>query len=508
MKKTAVIVLFLLCCISPVFGQVNFADVTSQMKVGSTSNALLSTNHTWGDYDNDGDLDLFVTYWGTAVNRNVRNYLFRNDGTEFTEVWTDEGNYNSMCAAWADYDNDGDLDLYVVNFYEQDMLYENRLIPDGGGFEHASGSGVNVISYGNETSMTWGDYDADGYLDIYLCKFNAQNELYRNNGDGTFSRVTTQTGTGDIRDSNYAMWIDYDQDGFQDLYVVNRDQDNKFYKNNGDGTFSDYSYTIRLNSTALSRGCYAADYDNDGYMDIFLANIGKNCLYKYNPDTDYFTNIASQLGLTEAGTGWDSWSAAWGDYDGDGDQDIFVSGGAEDFKISNAFFDNQNIGGVRIFSDIITSVNINRAPYFNVSFGTSVSFADFDNDLDPDVYTTGYNLYFSGTLYNFNRIYQNLKGTDNNDFLKVRVQGLGGGYSNVSGIGAKVKVYEAGTSDLVGFREIMSGAAPLEVLFGLDKSKLYDVEVTFITKNTQTGNQVKELNVSPGRVLTITEGTE
>jgi len=494
--------------IDRVKSQVTFADVTSQMNVGSTAEALLSTNHSWGDYDNDGDLDLFVTFWGTAVNRNVKNFLFRNDGTSFTDVWSsvDGGSYNSLYAAWADYDNDGDLDLYVVNFYEQDVLYENRLIPDGSGFENATATaGINVISEGSETAMAWGDYDGDGYVDIYLCKFFAQNELYHNNGDGSFTRVTATAGVGDIRDSNNALWVDYDQDGYIDLYVVNREQDSKFYRNEGNGSFQDYSWDTRLNSLGISRSCFPADYDNDGYLDLFLSSIGKNYFYKFDPVTSSFTNIASQLGLASSGSGWDSWGAAWGDYDGDGDLDIFISGGAEDFKISNAFFENQNIGGVRLFTDIIDQVNVNKAPYFNVSFGTSASFADYDNDLDPDLYTTGYSLYFSGNLYNYNRLYQNLKSVDANDFLKVKVKGLGGGYSNASGLGAKIKVYENGTTNLVGYREIISGPAPLEAIFGLDKAKTYDVEVTFLTAAQSGGVTVKELNKSTGQAILIEE---
>ncbi|RKY89984.1 hypothetical protein DRQ09_00165 [candidate division KSB1 bacterium] len=490
------------------FSQVFFADVTDQMGVGSKPEALLCTNHTWGDYDNDGDLDLFVTYWGTAVNRNVRNLLFRNDGSYFTEVWNsiDNGNYNSVYAAWADYDNDGDLDLYVVNFYEQDILYENRLIPDGEGFTNVTSSaGINIISEGYETSMAWGDYDGDGFVDIYLCKYSAKNELYHNNGDGSFSRITDVAKTGDIRDSNGAAWVDYDQDGFLDLYVVNRDQDSKFYHNNGDGTFTDYSWNTKLNSTALSRGCFPADYDNDGYIDIFLANIGKNYMYKYNPATGSFTNIASQLGVSNAGNGWDTWGAAWGDYDADGDLDLFVVGGAEDFRISNAFLENRNIGGVRLFSDVIDNVNVKKAPFYNVSLGTSVSFADFDNDNDPDLYITGYSVGFAGSLYNFNRLYQNLKSADGNDFLKVRVKGMGAGHCNTAGIGSKIKVYEAGTLNLAGYREIMSGSSPLEAIFGLDKTKLYDVEVIFLTAGTPGGKKVKESSISPGQVILIEE---
>ena len=170
---------------------------------GTLNGGLFSTNLAWGDYDGDGLLDLYSTNWGTAVS-NPNNALFQNqgDGT-FVNTAASAGvdnNGNSVAAAFADYDNDGDLDLYIADFYAQDFLYQNQ--GDGTYSEVGRSLGlVNLERRGNVTSVAWGDYNADGQLDFYLGKFYFANELYNNNGDGTFTPVT-DLDVGDARDTN------------------------------------------------------------------------------------------------------------------------------------------------------------------------------------------------------------------------------------------------------------------------------------------------------------------
>ena len=148
---------------------------------GTLNAGLFSTNLAWGDYDGDGDLDLYTTNWGTAVTNPI-NALFENQGdgsfVDAAAVAGVDNNGNSVAAAFADYDNDGDLDLYIADFYAQDFLYQNQ--GDGTFSEVGRSRGlVNLERRGNVTSVGWGDYNGDGHVDFYLGKFYFANEIGR-----------------------------------------------------------------------------------------------------------------------------------------------------------------------------------------------------------------------------------------------------------------------------------------------------------------------------------------
>jgi hypothetical protein len=225
--------------VAPAMGQVTFSDIALSAGVNSS---FLGTDAAWGDYDGDGDLDLYVTNWGTALGVPY-NHLYRNDGdSTFTDVGLSAGvasDRNSSSAAWGDYDNDGDLDLYVTNWQAQDLLYRNS---GDGTFTNVTGSAqMDVSAEGRKMEAAWVDFDLDGYLDLYLCKYYAPNQLYYNNQDGSFTEVAYLAGVDDVRDSDGALWADFDDDGYPDLMVTNRDQDNSLYINNGDGTLTEVS---------------------------------------------------------------------------------------------------------------------------------------------------------------------------------------------------------------------------------------------------------------------------
>ena len=336
-------------------------------------------------------------------------------------------------------------------------------------------------------SASWGDYDNDGYLDLYICKYYASNELYHNNGNGTFSLITN-AGVEDIRDSERAVWVDYNNDRYLDLYVVNREQDNRFYKNNGNGRFTEMSGQLGLNNTEIGKNCVWGDIDNDGDLDVFVANIGGNNLYLNNLTS--FTDVSTVKNVRYSGNGWESWGACFNDINGDGNIDLFTVGGSESGYDATALFINSGSASNYIFADATASSGISSV----LMYATSCSFADYDNDGDPDVFIT---------TNNENVLFRNEKGDDSNSFLKVKVQGKGSGATNTFGFGCKVKVYETLAPSIFRVKEIGNHSEPPEALFGLTEGKTYTVEVYFpCTSQTVT---VENITVPRTEALIVEE---
>ncbi len=430
---------------------------------GTLNGGLFSTNLAWGDYDGDGDLDLYTTNWGTAVTNPI-NALYENQGDgSFINTATVAGvdnNGNSVSASFADYDNDGDLDLYVVDFYAQDFLYQNQ--GDGTFSEVGRSRGlVNLERRGNVTSVAWGDYNSDGNVDFYLSKFYFANELYNNNGDGTFTPVT-DLGVGDARDTNAALWADYDGDGDADLYTVNREQENQFYRNdlNVNGSFVEVSALLGVANNEIGQNGAWGDYDNDGDLDLYLANIGANALYENSGEAG-FVEVAALAGVSIDNSGWLSAMADWADYDGDGFLDLYVATGSDRQFQRDILYANNGDG---------TFDNVNA--FANLPTGPSVHFAarwgDFDGNGAPDLYMT--DGFGSGNL-----LFQN--ETPGSRFIKVLVQGIGGleDSGHVPAIGASVRLFDGG-DQLVALRYV-SDAAGLS--FGVSEGAQYRIEVRF-----------------------------
>jgi len=187
---------------------------------------------------------------------------------------------------WGDYDNDGDLDLYVVKERglggkeSANVLYRNN---GNGTFTDVTGE-AGVGCRGNSRGCAFGDYDNDGYLDLYVTNSDYQADvLYRNNGDGTFTDVTGEAGVVHTGWGTGVAFGDYDNDGYLDIYVMNAFEPHILFHNNGDGTFTDISDMAAVGSTVLEGGLTLGDFDNDGDLDIYLAAWGKaNILYRNN----------------------------------------------------------------------------------------------------------------------------------------------------------------------------------------------------------------------------------
>jgi hypothetical protein len=321
-----------------------------------------------GDYDNDGDQDLYVTNFGP-------NVLYRNNGDNtFTDVsaaaGVDDPGWGSN-AAFADYDLDGDLDLYVANYARYDPA-NNRECYTGkvlvycapGVYPGQSGvlyrnegssrfSDVTTLAglsteAGHQLGAVFADYDDDGDPDLFVANDRQPNFLFNNQGDGTFAEVGAYAGVaynqdGVAESAMGADWGDYDNDGRQDIAVATFQwRPNTLYHNEGNGFFSYASYAAGIASGSvpyLGMTIAFLDYDNDGYLDLFVANghLDEN-VKDYDPATSYaqknqlFRNQGGGIFrevTDEVGPGFQvervSHGAVLGDYDNDGDIDIFVS---------------------------------------------------------------------------------------------------------------------------------------------------------------------------------------
>jgi len=330
--------------------------------------------NAWADFDRDGDLDLFVGFRGGA------NRLYRNDAAVFTDVAGQVGladEPETRAAAWGDYDGDGDLDLYV-GFAGADgtanRLYRND---DGGARFVDVAAELGLDRVGVTRQPAWIDYDGDGDLDLFVAFRDQPNRLWRNEG-GRFTDVTDASGVGDSRRTVGAVWFDMDGDGDLDLFVANQDGDEDgVFRNEGDGRFEDVAVALGMNAPGRAPaqggvGVAVGDYDDDGDLDLFEACYGPDVLWQ-NQGDGTFVNVAP--GTPLAGDH-HSVAAAWGDYDNDGWEDLYVGTflSSEPQAADHLF---RNVGGT--FEDVTPPVMLEKG----ASHG--VRWADFDLDGDLDL---------------------------------------------------------------------------------------------------------------------------
>ena len=288
-----------------------------------------------------------------------------------------DGGWNYGCA-WGDYDKDGNEDLFVVNNEtgnKNNFLYKNL---GDGTFEKIT-TGILVNDGGSSYGCTWGDYDNDGYLDLFVANCDENNFLYHNNGNGSFTKITSGSIVNDGGPSTDAAWGDYDNDGFLDLYVTNL-ATNFQYHNNGDGTFtrilSGPPATENRNSTACAWG----DYDNDGFPDLFVANTGPNynSLFHNNGDGT-FTKIVDDPCVSDLEH---FESVSWGDYDNDGYLDILAVPGILTYYSFNVYLYHNNRDG--------SFTRVTGIPHDGIETAGGSGMIDVDNDGDLDIVVSAY----------------------------------------------------------------------------------------------------------------------
>jgi uncharacterized repeat protein (TIGR01451 family) len=384
-------------------------DVNSGLSTGTTN----SWSASWGDYDNDGDEDLFVPEY----DKTKPSHLYRNNGNgTFTETSTVIANdrTSATAASWGDYDNDGDLDLYVAtNIGGSGLLYNNL----GNGTFRKITSGEIATDDGYDHSASWVDYDNDGYLDLFVLDIMQTefNKLYHNNGNGTFTKVKDAAIVTAVSSSIGATWSDYDNDGDMDVFIPNRDQENFLYRNDGNGKFTRILDGQIVTEVLGSVGSSWGDYDNDGDMDLFVANAGTklNALYKNNGNGT-FTKVTSGVVVNDKGN---THGSTWADFDNDGDLDLYVTNDAGE---GNFLYMNNGDGTFQKLENDLTELKQN-------SFGTAV--ADYDNDGDLDIFVANH----SGQP---NQLYINSRGKCNQSICFKLI----GTKSNRSAIGSKVRI--------------------------------------------------------------------
>jgi hypothetical protein len=341
-----------------------------------TGDAFYGCGVSYCDFNQDGWDDLSFAMDGVAP----RFYINTNGVLALTS-FNIPNSEETKQVLWVDYDNDGDLDVFLANRFAQNKLFEND--GDFNFTDITSTSGFVNNPYEETFGASWADYDGDGDLDVYVCNFNFEpfqgvtNFLYRNNGDGTFANVSVAAGVSNgYKTSFQAVWFDYNNDNLTDLFVINDRLDfkNYLYKNNGDGTFADMSALSGLDVAMYAMSATAGDFNNDGWFDLYVSNgVQGNSLFINNQNTT-FTDVAS---LYEVEGNTICWGANWIDYDNDTWQDLYTGVALfEGGQSQNLFWIND---GVWPMTQSTTTFPLDVDQVFSSAVG------DYNNDGFPDI---------------------------------------------------------------------------------------------------------------------------
>jgi len=373
---------------NPAAAQTNmFAEQTGIGLSGVTFGSV-----SWGDYDNDGFQDLLVTGTTTGINTGATSKIYRNNGSN---NFIEQGGPNLpgvmySSAAWGDYDNDGDLDILLTGSNVSNESISKIYRNDGNSI-FTEQTGI-ILSGVKESSVAWSDFDNDGDLDILLTGISVSGEtakIYRNNGNGTF---TDQQGINLKRITNGSVaCADYDNDGFSDILLTGLGV-SKVYRNNGNPLTMGFTEQKGISLTGVSKGSVAwGDYDSDGDLDILLSGYDLTNItpvtkiYKNNGNNSFtwqeditLPGIAGSAVISTTSSIPGSCSAIWGDYDNDGDLDILLAGDTNSGRICKIFTNNGN--------NTFTEQSNFSLPGVRYS---SAAWGDYDNDGDLDITVTG-----------------------------------------------------------------------------------------------------------------------
>jgi enediyne biosynthesis protein E4 len=456
----------------------------------------------WGDVEGDGDLDLYVPLPNGSAQLWVQDSPghFTNQAAERA---VDDGGRSGMGAVFADFDHDGDQDLYVTN-NGPNRLYRN----DGTGHFVDVARDVGVADGGAGPSAAWGDYDNDGRLDLYVtnyasCQSTEQpDRLYHQEVDGTFTDQTALLeDTGSTRGVGYqAVWFDYDDDGDQDIYLANDKLSgsvpgNHLWRNDGMGesgtwVFTDVSDESGTGWIMASMGIGISDFDHDQDLDMVISNIHGNVLARNNGDGT-FTDVAAQARAQRAWQNADLHSVTWGlgfyDFNLDGWEDLYAAAGNiyDATPQPNELFVADGRGR---FVDLSATSGAD-----DPSTSRGVAFADYDRDGRMDMYVVN--------QWGSPRLFHNVTPIDGAHWLEIQ---LAGTTSNANGCGARIEA-TVGSDHLLreefcGGTSLASGA-DLAVHLGLGTTAV----VSKLVVTWPSGVRQVVRNVAADRLVTLVE---
>jgi hypothetical protein len=456
-------------------------------------------NHAGGgimeDFDNDGLLDIAIT----TVDATGHMAFYHNTGRGvFEECAASAGLVDQLGGLYCvqtDYNNDGFKDIFIVRgawyaYPQRPSLLRNNA---NGTFTDVTGE-AGLLEAVNSISASWADYDNDGWLDLFICCERQPSRLYHNRRDGTFEEVSREARVdgGGLVGCKGSAWIDYDNDGYQDLFLnfLVLPATTRLYHNDRDGTFTDVTLEMGLSGPAIGFSCWAWDYDNDGWLDLFATSYDKAVgdmvkglqgehhqrnfgrLY-HNRQGRRFEDKTREAGLDMV---YAAMGSNFGDFDNDGFLDFYLGTGDPDlsFLAPNRMF--KNVGGRR-FAEITGTARTG-----NLQKGHGVACGDWDRDGDVDIFIEMGGA-INGDRYH-NILFQN--PGQGNHWLTVKLVGQ---KTNRAAIGARIKVVTAGKEPLTVYRHVSSGSSfganPLQQTIGLAKAeRVATLEVHWPTSGT------------------------
>lgn len=499
-----------------------FTDVAAGLGLAWNS---LAGSVVMDDFDNDQDLDLMVSSMG--LSEQLRLYINNGDGTftERTEQAGILGELGGLNMVQSDYDNDGDLDVFIMRgaWFESEGNHPNSLLRNRGNarFDDVTEE-AGLLSFHPTQAATWLDFDGDGWIDLFVGNESSPGvrnrcELFHNQKDGTFREIGASVGLTGLGMIKAVGSGDYNNDGRPDLYLSCRGQANLLYRNDGPSgpnglwRFSNQAQALKVDGPGHSFPSWFFDFDNDGWLDIFSCGYGANNvgsvaadylglkhgaarprLY-HNNGNGTFENVSQQIGLHRLLLGM---AGNYGDLDNDGFLDFYIGTGTPqlDDIVPNRMF--RNDGGKR-FQDVTTA-----GGFGHIQKGHGIAFGDLDHDGDQDVYTSLGGAYEGDTYYN--ALFENPGNT--NSWIKFVLEGT---KSNRAGIGSRLKVTatsKVGTNVI--HRVISSGgsfgSSPLRQEIGLgSNADGVDLEIRWSGSDTLqsfTGLQ-------PGHLYKLRENT-
>jgi hypothetical protein len=437
-----------------------FIDVAASLgidPVGGAGGAIMD------DFDNDGFLDIVIS----TVSACDSLRYFHNNGNGTFSDWTEKtklaDQLGGINCIQTDYNNDGWLDIFVMRggweFPMRNSLLRNN---SDGTFTDVTQSSGLASSEHRTHSAAWADFDNDGWLDIFIGHEETPSQLFRNRGDGTFEDVTQRARVGRVAFTKGAAWGDYDNDGYPDLYVSNYGEENFLYHNNQNGTFTEVGRQLHVEKPLMSFPVWFFDYDNDGWLDLFVASFVPSVtevargflglqpqaetmrLYR-NDGKGGFQDVTKEMGLDRVVP---TMGANFGDLDNDGFLDFYLGTGAPSYAALVPNFMFRNRSG-RSFADVTAATGTGH-----LQKGHGVAFGDLDHDGDEDIYVN-IGGFVPGDFYNKVLFANPAQG---NNWISLR---LTGSKSNRAAIGAKIKLtlVDANGQKSLRYREVSSGGS-------------------------------------------------